>query len=154
MAFAPLIHVMPHAPLEGKFSLHYCLAVALLEGAVGLASFTPDKIADARIRSLIPRIAMEVDDDIRHDGEFATRVTVVTASGRRLERFVPLAMGKPARWFSTQRMQQKFLDCAETVLGPQGCSQAFDALRTLDSPAPVAKILSLLHTLTHPSETT
>jgi hypothetical protein len=51
-------------------------------------------------------------------------------------------------------MQQKFLDCAETVLGPQGCSQAFDALRTLDSPAPVAKILSLLHTLTHPSETT
>jgi 2-methylcitrate dehydratase PrpD len=154
MAFAPLIHVMPHAPLEGKFSLHYCLAVALLEGAVGLASFTPEKIADARIRALIPRITMEVDEDIRHDGEFATRATVVTASGRRLERFVPLAMGKPERWFSVARMEQKFRDCAEPVLGLHGCTQAFDALRTLDSPAPVVGILSLLHTFTQPMETT
>ena len=153
MAFAPLIHVMPHAPLEGKFSLHYCLAVALLEGAVGLTSFTPDKIADARIRDLIPRIAMEVDEDIRHDSEFATRVTVITASARRLERFVPLAMGKPERWFSAERMQQKFRDCAEPLLGPPGCSRAFDALRTLDGPAPVAAILSLLHTLTQTTET-
>lgn len=133
MAFSPLIHVMPNAPLEGKFSLHYCVAAALLDGELGLHSFTDAKIADARIRALIPKISMEVDEDLRHDAEFATRLTVETESGARHERLVPLAMGKPARWFSVERMQAKFHDCAADVLGAAACEQAFAAWRALDS---------------------
>ena len=145
MALAPLIHVMPHSPLEGKFSLHYCLAAALLDGEVGLSSFTAAKLTDPRIRALIPRITMEVDDDLRADPEFATRVEVVTEAGRRLERFVPLAVGKPARWFSVERMRSKFTDCAAGVLGEPACAAAFEALRGLDGPVEVAQLLQGLH---------
>ncbi len=144
MAFSPLIHVMPNGPLEGKFSLHYCLAVALLEGSLGLSSFTEAKIADPAIRALIPKISMELDDKLRDDSEFATVVSVLTESGERFERFVPLAMGKPARWFSVERMRAKFGDCCESVLGVAGCENAFEALRTFDSPTPVAKTLQTL----------
>jgi 2-methylcitrate dehydratase PrpD len=145
MAFSPLIHVMPNAPLEGKFSLHFCLAAALLEGQLGLASFTDAKIADPAIRALIPKIAMELDDTLRDDTEFATIVSVVTESGARFERFVPLAMGKPARWFSVERMRAKFGDCAEAVLGPAGCEHAFTALRALDAPTPLADVFQALN---------
>ncbi|MGE4241074.1 MmgE/PrpD family protein [Ramlibacter sp.] len=146
MAFAPLIHVMPHAPLEGKFSLHYCVAAALVEGDVGLHSFTPEKIADPRIRALIPRIRMEVDEDLRHDSEFATRIVAVTESGKRFERFVPLAMGKPARWFDVERIRAKFRDCAADVLGSARCDSAFAALLDLDSAAPATATLAALRT--------
>ncbi len=144
MAFAPLIHVMPESPLEGKFSLHFCLAAALVDGHLGLETFTAAKVADPRIRGLIPRITMEVDEDIRQDPEFATRVTVTTTSGRKLERFVPLAMGKPARWFSVDRMQMKFRDCAATVLGAARSDRAFDSLRAMDNDTAIASTLALL----------
>ena len=137
MAFAPLIHVMPNAPLEGKFSLHYCIAAALVDGELGLSSFTEAKIANAAIRALIPKITMEVDEKLRDDSEFATVLSVETEGGERHERFVPLAMGKPARWFSVDRMREKFDDCSQAVLGEPGCSQAFAALSSLDAAQPV-----------------
>jgi len=144
MAFSPLIHVMPDAPVEGKFSLHFCLAAALIDGKMGLASFTDAKIADPAIRALIPKITMELDEALRHDSEFATVVTVETESGEHHERFVPLAMGKPARWFGLERMREKFGDCAGAVLGKSGCDRAFAALRALDSAQPVSVTVKAL----------
>jgi len=35
-----LFYLNPQRALEGKFSLQYCVAVALLDGAVGLRQFT------------------------------------------------------------------------------------------------------------------
>jgi 2-methylcitrate dehydratase PrpD len=124
--------------------MHYCVAAALLDGQVGLSTFTQEKIDDPRIRALIPRIAMEVDEDLRQDSEFATRIVVETESGKRFERFVPLAMGKPARWFSVERMQSKFRDCARPVLGASGCDDAFTALYGLDTSQHVAGIAATL----------
>ncbi len=143
MSFAPLIYVMPSSPLEGKFSLHYCVASALLHGELGLGSFTAERIADPAVRALIPNITVEIDEDLRHDSEFPARLTVVTESGARHEKRVPLAMGKPARWFSVERMQAKFRDCAGPVLG-EGADRAFAALRELDSPLPLAPVLERL----------
>lgn len=144
MAFAPLIHVMPDGPLEGKFSLHFCLAAALLDGHVGLDTFTAEKVADPRIRALIPRITMTLDEALRDDPEFATRLRVTTDRGRTHERLVPLALGKPARWFSVERMREKFQDCARGVLGAARCDLAFDSLRALDNDTPMAPVLAVL----------
>src|SRR5205814_1332762 len=110
MAFAPLIHVMPASPLEAKFSLHFCLAAALLHGPVTLGTFCDERVNDPAIRALIPRICMELDARWKDDGEFATEVVVETENGETLVEFVPLAQGKPARWFSTERLRAKFAD--------------------------------------------
>ena len=145
MAFAPLIYVKPESALQGKFSLHFCIAAALLEGKVGIATFTAEKIADRAIADLIPRITMEVDDELRGDGEFATRVTVNTRDGKRHERLVPLAMGKPARWFSADIMRAKFDDCARVVLDASARDLAYSRWRAMDSTQPVEPLLRTLH---------
>lgn len=132
MALAPLIHVMPNAPLEGKFSLHYCLAAALIDGVVNLATFTDGKIADPRIRALIPKIRMEVDERFRDESEFPTAVRVETESGLCLERVVPLAMGKPERWLTPSQLRDKFGDCASRALPTSRVDKAFRRLRALD----------------------
>ena len=152
MAFAPLIYVMPHLPLEGKFSLHYCIATALLRGELGLRSFTPEMIANVRVRDLIPRISMEIDEDLRADPEFATRMSVVTVSGKRYERFVPLAMGKPARWFSVDRMHGKFQDCTADVLGESGRRRVFELLRDFDADTSVMRFFEELQASTLPAQ--
>ena len=115
LAFEPLIYVVPKTPLEGKFSLHYCIAAALITGAVNLETFTEKVFSNQAIHDLIPRITMEADDRVRHDPEFATVISVETESGKQHESLVPLAVGKPERWFSEEQILSKFLDCTRAA---------------------------------------
>lgn len=140
MAFSPLIHVMPNTPLEGKFSLHYCIAAALVFGEVNLATFTDEKVNDPRVRALIPRISMELEERLRDDGEFPAEVTVRLASGRQLTQFVPLAMGKPERWLSPERLRAKFDDCT-AAFDAQSARAIYESLRQLDSAVGVEGLL-------------
>ena len=144
LAFEPLIYVVPGTPLEGKFSLHYCIAAALVEGAVNLATFTEKTFANPAIRALIPRIVMEADDRVRDDPEFATVVTVETEAGNRHERFVPLAIGKPARWFSRQQLLDKFMDCGVDVYPRARLQQVFQALQGIDDGMTASDLLGTL----------
>lgn len=144
MAFAPLIHVLPNSPLEGKFSLHFCLAAALLHGPVTLATFSDARVNDPEVRALIGKISMELDERWRDDGEFATEVAVETDDGDRLVRFVPLAAGKPARWFSTARLRRKFMDCAAMAISPEAAEPVWRALSDLDSPDGATQVLERL----------
>jgi 2-methylcitrate dehydratase PrpD len=132
MSLEPLIHVTPKTPLEGKFSMHYCIANALLRGTVDLATFSEARLRDPRIAPLIARTRMEVDERVRHDSEFASVVTLTMEDGRRHEKLVPLAIGKPARWFSRDRLQQKFADCAAGILPQDRLQQAFETAQALD----------------------
>jgi 2-methylcitrate dehydratase PrpD len=132
MSLEPLIHVTPKAPLEGKFSMHYCVAAALIDGTVDLATFTDEKLRDPRIARLIARTTMEVDERVRHNSEFGSVVTITLDDGRRHEKLIPLAIGKPERWFSRDRLQQKFTDCAKLVLPADRIGPAFEAAQALD----------------------
>lgn len=143
MSFAPLIHVVPHSPLEGKFSLHYCIAAALVFGELNLRSFTPAKIADERVLALIDRIDVRLDERWRDDSEFATEVVVHTSDGRRLARHVPLAIGKPARWLDEAQLRAKFDDCA-SALDAAVREPVWNALRALDAGRPPAALMSAL----------
>jgi 2-methylcitrate dehydratase PrpD len=132
MSLEPLIHVTPKTPLEGKFSMHYCLAATLLDGTVDLATFSEARLRDPRIAPLIDKTRMEVDERVRHDSEFASVVTLTLDDGRQHEKLVPLAIGKPERWFSRDRLRQKFVDCAQPVLTPARAGTAFESAQSLD----------------------
>lgn len=144
LAFAPLIHVMPDSPLEAKFSLHFCVAAALLYGPVTLATFSDERVQDPRVRALIPRIRMELDPRWKDDGEFATEIALVTEDGACLKRFVPLAKGKPARWFSPTELQTKFSDCASVVMARPQRDAAWAALSRLGETPRADSVLAAL----------
>ena len=45
----------PRTPYQAKFSIAYCVAAALMEGAVGLAQFMPERFGPEGVRE--PEIA-------------------------------------------------------------------------------------------------
>ncbi len=135
-ALSPLAYVMPKTPQEGKFSMHFCIAAAIIDGVVNLSTFTEHRIADPRLRALIPKVRMEVDDRVRHDPAFASVVEIETDSGERHERLVPIAMGKPARWFTRQQSRDKFFDCGGGVFAPAQLERIFALLQSFDDNAP------------------
>lgn len=142
MAFSPLIYVMPDTPLQGKFSLHFCIAAALTYGKVSLSTFHEEVVGDTRVRDLISRITMELDERWKDDGEFATEVAVTLEDGTVLRQFIPLAQGKPARWFSEERLRAKFDDCTEALGARQACLALRECLFQLDT-APDCNALTL-----------
>jgi len=110
-AIEPLIYVRPSTPLEAKFCMPYCIAVALHDGNVTLDSFTHRAISRPEIAALMERIVMEVDDRVADDREFASVLDVsLTGGGTDVER-VDVASGKPARWMTASDLEHKFFSC-------------------------------------------
>ena len=140
LAFKPLIYRVPATPLQGKFCLEFCVAAALLDGQLGINTFTQERVASPQIRALIGRTRMEVDERVRHDAEWATAVRVETESGDSREELVPLAIGKVGRWFSEDQLRAKFLDCASRTMAPQPAQRLFNTLRSLPTLPDVAAL--------------
>lgn len=58
--FDPLIHHRPRTGLQGKFSVEYVIAAALLDGEVTLASFTDEAVGRPEVQDLIPKITWDM----------------------------------------------------------------------------------------------
>jgi 2-methylcitrate dehydratase PrpD len=77
-ALAPLIHHRPASGLEGKFSLEYGLACALLDDPVELASFSDEAVARPEAQRLMSRV--EVESTGQGRGLLAGQCTVEVVS--------------------------------------------------------------------------
>ena len=141
MAFQPLIYVEPKSPLQGKFSMHYVVAAALADGAVNLGTFTDAKVADPTIGALLRRVTMEADQRVADNSEFGCVLSLKTKDGRSFERSVPLAIGKPDRWFSRGQLETKFKDCAGLALPAERVGKVFDRWLALAEAPAVADLL-------------
>ena len=120
MAFQPLIYPRPRSGLEGKFSMPFVVAAALLDGEVTLQTFTDERVADPGIRALMERIDMKADARVADSTEYACIMEARLAGGERRTRTVELAIGKPSRWFSREQLRHKFVSCmagSETAVG-------------------------------------
>jgi 2-methylcitrate dehydratase PrpD len=144
MALKPLIHPSPTTPLEAKFSLQFCLAAALLDGKVDLATFDDDHVRDDRISALAAKTTMDVDDRVRTDSEFATYVRITTDRGRQMEQFIPLAQGKPDRWMSAAQLEAKFMTCAARAVPDAVAAGILERLRRLDSDERIEDLCAML----------
>jgi len=104
----------PTTSYQAKFSLAYCVAVALLEGAVGLGQFSPERFATSGvvrpdIAALLPRIAIRATGDLteRYPAEWGTRVTFVHTDGKRAQRSAAFPRGNPENPVSTGTLAEK-----------------------------------------------
>lgn len=128
----------PRSGLDGKFSLQYTAAAALLDGHVGLASFTDERLARADMQTLLGKIEVRLSRDIP---------SIYTA-GRYLDVEVGLEDGTVVRtrcdrprgsWgaapITVDEHHAKARDCLATFLPPDGvasCIARCDAIDSLD----------------------
>ena len=137
-----LVYNDPLTPLEGKFSMPFCVAAALVTGEVNIATFSDGMIADPRIRELIGKTTLHIDDRVRLNPEHGAVVRVRMQSGIEIERFVELAKGKPARWMTHEDLFEKFSDCALPTLGAAGTRKVFELLQRLPALESIAPVFS------------
>jgi 2-methylcitrate dehydratase PrpD len=143
-ATEPLIYVVPETPLQGKFSMHYCVAAALAHERVSLKTFSSAAIADSRTLALMDKVDTYIDERVRDDHEFAAVVSVETTDGRTREELVRVAPGKPQRWFTHDQLERKFMDCCAQNERVRDARRAFDVMQAIDSAKPLSEIAPAL----------
>ena len=91
----------PQSGLEGKLSLHYCIAAALVDGQVEVEQFREDRVHDPMIRDIIRRVSLEphpsmANLDFTKGKDFLGMEVVITLKdGRTVSRHIKSGFSVP-----------------------------------------------------------
>ena len=113
----------PETGLDGKFSVYFAAAVAMVRGAAGIAEFSDEAVKDPAIVGLRDRVTATIDPVMAQD---QVRAIVTLKDGRRLERSIEHAIGSVARPMSDADLEAKFLGNAGGVLAPDRARALID----------------------------
>ena len=144
-AAQPLVHSRPQTGLEGKFSVEYCLAAALLDGGVKLASFADRAVRRPEAQALLRRVRPSQGPGEAHRvlGGYA-RVAVVLKDGTRLEAQVDHPRGSPQAPLSGEELAGKYRDCAAVALPEGAVEESLRLLSDLDSLADISELMAVV----------
>jgi 2-methylcitrate dehydratase PrpD len=126
--------------LDAKFSAAHCLAVALVDHAVGPAQFTDQRVFDPTVSALRERVTLDVDDACRRD---EATVTVTLRNGRVLEHTTEHASGTPENPVSDDTLNAKFLGLVSPRLGARGADRLLETAWRADALSDVSELTGL-----------
>jgi 2-methylcitrate dehydratase PrpD len=84
----------PQTPHEGRFSLYYGVAAALIDGDVSLATFKPDRLKDPRVLRLAARVEAFEDPDSDYPAH-CPAILEIHACGKKYRSHVRYHPGSP-----------------------------------------------------------
>ncbi len=127
----------PRDELEARFSMEYCVAVAILNGAVTVADFTPEAVRRAGVRALLPRIQMvplpEPTGSTPAVHPQPETVTIQLADGCELTKTMTHARGSPALPLNETELMAKFNSCVNGTLNSADSVSLKSALIRLEA---------------------
>ena len=141
-----LIYERPASGLEGKFSMPFCAAAAVVFGQVGLDTFDDATVTSGAVTAFMPRVMMRVDPSLDGIGPALTqaRVTVRLRDGRVLTQRGNGARGYPAQPATDDELHAKFLQCARRALPEASCQAALEMLRRIEQVENIRLLTALL----------
>jgi len=148
--FNNLMHTNPQDGMQAKFSMEFCLAVALCNGGVGLSDFTPEAVADNRFRSIMPLIHRHPVD--KSESEFPTRVEISLSSGGNYSITIDAPKGRADNPLSDDELCDKLRQCCRGVLDVARTQHLIEALNRIDGPQHIATLMALLRFNTTPTK--
>ncbi|MEM2364318.1 MAG: MmgE/PrpD family protein [Candidatus Bathyarchaeia archaeon] len=135
---------VPKTPSEAKFSLPYCIAVALLYGRAGLGEFSPDKLADPRIRELSGKVKVHVDPEFAKVRLGSAKVELITKDGRAYSSRVDVPKGYPKNPMNRVELEAKFESLASLALTREEVKDVMRAVGSLERMDSVRELGELL----------
>ena len=131
----PLIHHRPQTGLEGKFSLEFVAAAALLDRKIGLSTFTGESVQRPALRELMTKIKLD-EQAVPPAGSPRWRqsysvIRVTDRHGAWLERRQDAPLGHAEAPLSEGELFEKFADCIAHSSCTRPARSLFGRLRGL-----------------------
>lgn len=134
----------PQQEMEARFSMNYCVALALARGRLTLADFTPEAVHRAELRRLMPLVTMRAspqagDERIPHE------VTITLRDATVLHTSVQWARGAIQDPFDQHDIDAKFSDCCARWLTPADLAAVDRALGRISDLAAIDELMRHLN---------
>ncbi|MQA76897.1 MAG: hypothetical protein GEV10_00205 [Streptosporangiales bacterium] len=134
----------PESGLDGKFSVQYTTATALLDGRIGIGTFTNERRFARDVDEFLAKVHLVFDDDIPNDfQDMHVVVTVTLGDGRVLEKRVDELSGMHGVPLSRDQRTEKFLMCCEQVLTDGDARKLMAEVEDLEKAADVRTLTDL-----------
>jgi len=99
----------PSTPYGAKFSVPYCVAVALHDGDAGLEQFTDERIVDSSVLALASKITYEIDPENEYPKNYTGELLVTLKDGTQLKAQQPCLRGGRGAPLNDAELRQKFI---------------------------------------------
>ena len=136
----------PQTGIEGKFSMEYCVATALVDGEVTLGSFADEAVERPVVREVMNRVRVTEDGPLSNapiggsavvEVDFRTRDPVTSPRAE-------IPKGDPQNPLSWAQLADKFRDCAKPVLAADQIERAIGIIETLDDLGSIRELTDTL----------
>jgi 2-methylcitrate dehydratase PrpD len=142
-----LIHHRPTNSLQAKFSMEFCIAVILVEGAADLTKFTDAVVNRPDIQAMISRVRLYTDPEAEKEGydKMTTIIKITLKDGHVIKGRADFGKGSPTDPMSYDDVADKFLGCAAFADWPKiEAQQVIDLVRHLEDVPDVRVLTALL----------
>jgi 2-methylcitrate dehydratase PrpD len=135
----------PESGLDGKFSVQYTTALALLDGEVTVDTFTNERRFANDVEALLPRVKLTVDESIPADFDrMHVIVSVTVRSGERYSQRVDKLSGWIGQPLTREQRLKKFYSCARRVLDQKSADRVVELVEKLDDLDDVCEIMRIV----------
>ncbi len=143
---APLVYRVPRTGLEGKFSMPYLIARALIDGNVMLETFTDEAVRKQDVLQLLEKVEMKIDPKLQSgaDGSRPATVTIRLKDGQTQTLHQRFPKGSPEVPMTRDELQAKFRACSRGVISDASAERTLayvDRLETMSSIRPLTDLL-------------
>ena len=143
---APLVYRVPQIAREGKFSMPYLIARALMDGNITFDTFTEEAVRNPQVLQLLERVEMNVDPKLQAgtDGSRPAIVTMKLTNGQTQMLEQKFAKGSPEVPMTHDELVSKFRACTRGVLSTASTDHALDYIGKLESMNNIRPLIKVL----------
>jgi 2-methylcitrate dehydratase PrpD len=134
----------PDTGLQAKFSVNYCVAVALAHGVPRVKHFTDAAVKDPNILSLLDSITVDNSETISVRASRASTVEIELLDGRHFRSTVEYIGGQPPNPITPRELDDKFASCAEGILPGASIGRVISGFQQIDGLTNVVELFSSL----------
>lgn len=128
----------PRTPMDAKWSLPFCVAIAATHGKVTIGDFTPTGIANAEVLRLAQKVSARFDARLTPAGRGWTGippaiVEIMTRQGKKYSNRVDVALGYGSNPMTRQHHVEKFNECATYSAKPLSSQHVNEVIRLVEN---------------------
>lgn len=142
-----MIRHRPKTADEAKFSMEYCMAVALLDREAGLQQFTSERVMEPKVQKLLTRVNYvhlpEASGYLNME-RYPERVTVKLRDGNVYFHEVLTNKGKPGNRLSKEELIAKYSACAAEAISQDRIDRSLKMLEQLEKLSDISKLMDVL----------
>jgi 2-methylcitrate dehydratase PrpD len=131
----------PRTPLEGKFSVPFCIALGLRGYRVVATDFAEASMRDQSVMDVVPLVQLEA---VQGQAPHSAFLDVTLDDGEQVRGETQIVLGHPENPMSWEDLRVKFEGLVEPVLGPAAAAELFETAREFGAPGSLARLTSML----------